>query len=72
MNFPIPENTEVDYQNLIRRGYIIIRTRCVPYRIEVKKKNNRGWHRAEVFDTHDKMIDRFLEMLDVPKTLQDV
>lgn len=63
---------EAEYQNLIRRGFRIIRLcKDPPYGIEMKKEGERGWRRIEIFDTHKQMINRYLEMLNNEKTLQD-
>jgi len=60
---------EVDYQNLLRRDYKIIRPGLNPYRIEMKNKGKQGWQSIEKFITLKLMTDRLIEMGSQEKTI---
>jgi hypothetical protein len=60
---------EAEYQNIMRRGYRIIRpgrnSRC----IENKNKGKRGWVKIEKFETSELMVARLIEMGRQDKTV---
>ncbi len=62
---------EARYQNLMRRGFKIIRAEVNPYRIERKNKGRRGWYTAETFDSFRKMTSRLFELGSEEKTIID-
>jgi len=61
---------EAEYQNLIRKGFRIIRIAYNPYGIEIKNKNKRGWRRIGKFTTAAERMQAVYEMLKNEKTIQ--
>ena len=60
---------EAEHQNLIRRGFKIIRPAFNPYSIELKNRDKRGWQRIEMFDTLELLDKRLIELGSEEKTL---
>lgn len=60
---------EAEHQNLLRRGFKIIRPALSPYSIELKNRDKRGWQRIETFDTLAQLNKRLIELGREEKTL---
>ena len=61
---------EAEYQNLIRKGFTIIRTVSYPFRIEIKLRDTRGWQLLEKGITESQMNQRVYELLQNDKTIK--
>jgi hypothetical protein len=61
--------SEAKYQNLIRKGFTIIRE-SYPFNIEIKNKDKRGWYRIKKFTTAAARTQAVYEMLQIEKTIK--
>ncbi|MFZ4705484.1 MAG: hypothetical protein ACOYMF_05695 [Bacteroidales bacterium] len=60
---------EAEHQNILRRGFRIIRPQLNPYSIELKNRDKRGWQIIETFDTLELLNKRLIELGSEEKTL---